>query len=162
MNIRNDAHHKAASAITAKPVGKVVVENLNVSGMLRNRRLARALADASLAGFIDKLEYRCWWNGITFEKVDRWFPSTKTCSECGAVRPDMALSERTFICHSCGVMLDRDLNAARNLENAESFPASGRGAEIRLGGVDRPAAAEKRQKTATGDNHRLSSIGIGS
>ena len=162
VNIRNDAHHKAASAITAKPVGKVVVENLNVSGMLRNRRLARALAGASLAGFIDKLEYRCWWNGITFEKVDRWFPSTKTCSECGAVRPNMALSERTFICHSCGVMLDRDLNAARNLENAESFPASGRGAEIRPGGVDRPAAAEKRQKTATGDNHRLSSIGIGS
>ena len=114
------------------------------------------------AGFIDKLEYRRWWNGITFEKVDRWFPSTKTCSECGAVRPNMALSERTFICHSCGVMLDRDLNAARNLENAESFPASGRGAEIRLGGVDRPVAAEKRQKTATGDNHRLSSIGIGS
>ena len=162
VNIRNDAHHKAASAITAKPVGKVVVENLNVSGMLRNRRLARALADASLAGFNDKLEYRCWWNGITFEKVDRWFPSTKTCSECGAVRPNMALSERTFICHSCGVMLDRDLNAARNLENGESFPASGRGAEIRPGGVDRPASAEKRQKTATGDNHRLSSIGIGS
>ena len=162
VNIRNDAHHKAASAITAKPAGKVVVENLNVSGMLRNCRLARALADASLAGFIDKLEYRRWWNGITFEKVDRWFPSTKTCSECGAVRPTMALSERTFICHSCGVLLDRYLNAARNLENAESFPASGRGAEIRLGGVDRPASAEKRQKTATGDNHRLSSIGIGS
>ena len=64
-NIRNDAHHKAASAITAKPVGKVVVETLNVSGMMKNRRLSRALADASLAGFIAKLEYRCLaWIGF--------------------------------------------------------------------------------------------------
>ena len=70
-NIRNDAHHKAASAITAKPVGKVVVETLNVSGMMKNYRLARSLADASLAGFIAKLEYRCGWDGIAFEKVDR-------------------------------------------------------------------------------------------
>ncbi len=131
-NIRNDAHHKAASAITAKPVGNVVVETLNVAGMMKNRRLARALADASLAGFIAKLEYRCGWLGIGFEKVDRWFPSTKTCSACGVVRPNMDLSERTFICHECGMMLDRDLNAALNLRNAESYPASGRGAEIRL------------------------------
>ena len=162
-NIRNDAHHKAASAITAKPVGKVVVETLNVSGMVKNRRLARSLADASLAGFIAKLEYRCGWNGIAFEKVDRWFPSTKTCSECGALRPNMELSERTFVCHSCGVMLDRDLNAAANLKNAESFPASGRGAEIRPDGGDRrQAAAMKRQKTTTGDKLRLSPIGVGS
>ena len=138
-NIRNDAHHKAASAITAKPVGKVVVETLNVSGMMRNRRLSRALADASLAdasladaslaGFIamlpwPMLEYRCGWLGLAFEKVDRWFPSTRTCSECGAVRPNMDLSERTFVCHSCGVMIDRDLNVALNLGNAESYPAS--------------------------------------
>ena len=161
-NIRNDAHHKAASAITAKPVGKVVVETLNVSGMLKNRRLARALADASLAGFLSKLEYRCQWNGTSFEKVDRWYPSTKTCSECGAVRPNITLSERTFVCRSCGVMLDRDLNAARNLENAESFPGSARGAEVRPGGSVLPAAAEKRERTATEDNRRLSIIGIGS
>ena len=161
-NIRNDAHHKAASAITAKPVGKVAVETLNVSGMLKNRRLARALADASLAGFLSKLEYRRQWNGTSFEKVDRWYPSTKTCSECGAVRPNITLSERTFVCRSCGVMLDRDLNAARNLENAESFPGSARGAEVRPGGSVLPAAAEKRERTATEDNRRLSIIGIGS
>ena len=161
-NIRNDAHHKAASAITAKPVGKVVVETLNVSGMMKNHRLARSLADASLAGFIAKLEYRCGWDGIAFEKVDRWFPSTKTCSECGAVRPNMDLSERTFICHSCGVMLGRDLNAARNLENAESYPASGRGAKIRPDGYVCPAVAKKRQETANRDNPRLFPIGVGS
>ncbi len=161
-NVRNDAHHKAASAITAKPVGKVVVETLNVSGMMKNRRLARSLADASLAGLIAKLEYRCNWLGIAFEKVNRWFPSTKTCSECGAVRPNMDLSERTFICYSCGVMLDRDLNAALNLRHAESCPASGRGAEIRPCGRGRPAAAVKRQETAVRDNHRLDLIGVGS
>ena len=159
-NIRNDAHHKAASAITATPVGKVVVETLNVSGMMKNRRLARALADASLAAFIAKIEYRCGWLEISIEKVDRWFPSTKTCSECGAVRPNMDLSERTFICHSCGVMLDRDLNAALNLRNAESCPASGRGAEIRPCGQCRPAAAVNRQETAVINNHRLDLIGI--
>ena len=161
-NIRNDAHHKAASAITAKPVGKVVVETLNVSGMMKNRRLSRALADASLAGFIAKLEYRCGWLGLAFEKVDRWFPSTRTCSECGAVRPNMDLSERTFACHSCGVMIDRDLNAALNLRNAESYPASGRGAEISPAISGCQATAVKCQETAVRDNQRLSLIGIGS
>ena len=161
-NIRNDAHHKAASAITAKPVGKVVVETLNVSGMMKNRRLSRALADASLAGFIAKLEYRCAWLGLAFEKVDRWFPSTRTCSKCGAVRPNMDLSERTFVCHSCGVMIDRDLNAALNLKNAESCPASGRGAEISPAISGCQATAVKRQETAVRDNQRLSLIGIGS
>ena len=154
-NIRNDAHHKAASAITAKPVGKVVVETLNVSGMMKNHRLARSLADASLAGFIAKLEYRCRWDGIAFEKVDRWFLSTKTCSECGAVRPNMDLSERTFICHSCGVMLGRDLNAARNLENAESYPASGRGAKIRPDGYVCPAVLRSVKRPPIGNNPRI-------
>ena len=171
-DIRNDAHHKAASAITAKPVGKVVVETLNVSGMMKNRRLSRALADASLAdasladaslaGFIAKLEYRCSWLGISFEKVDRWFPSTRTCSKCGAVRPNMDLSERTFLCHSCGVVIDRDLNAALNLRNAESYPESGRGAEISPAISGCQATAVKREETAVSDNQRLSLIGVGS
>ena len=96
-----------------------------MAGMIRAGLQSRALADASLAGFIAKLEYRCAWLGLAFEKVDRWFPSTRTCSKCGAVRPNMDLSERTFVCHSCGMMIDRDLNAALNLRNAESCPASG-------------------------------------
>ena len=106
----------------AKPVGRVVVETLNVSGMLRNRRLAKALSDAGLAGFLRKWEYKCRWQGVQLEKADRWLPSTRTCSECGAVRPNMDLSERTFVCHACGVMVERDLNAAVNLADyAESI-----------------------------------------
>ena len=95
-NIRNDAHHKATSAIAAiaaKPVGTVRAETLNVSGTVKNRRLARALADAGLAGFLGKLEYKCDWRGIVFQNVDRWYPSTKTCSACGTVRPNMGLGE---------------------------------------------------------------------
>ena len=163
-NIRNDAHHKATSAIAAKPVGTVRAETLNVSGMVKNRRLARALADAGLAGFLGKLEYKCGWKGIAFQKVDRWYPSTKTCSACGTVRPNMGLGERTFLCYACGVMLDRDLNAAVNLAAyAESSPVKGRGADVRPGrSGSGQAVATKRQNTANVDNHRLSEIGVGS
>ena len=162
--IRNDAHHKATSAIVAKPVGRVVVETLNVSGMLRNRRLAKALSDAGLAGFLRKLEYKCRWQGVQLEKADRWLPSTRTCSECGAVRPNMDLSERTFVCHACGVMVERDLNAAVNLAAyAESIPVKGRGANVSPGcPQDGSAVAVKRQKTVAEDEHGSSSSSVGS
>ena len=81
-NVRNDAHHKATTAI-AKPAGRVVIEDLNVSGMMRNRRLARSLADAGMAGFLNKLEYKCSWYGAELVEVSRWFPSSKLCSNCG-------------------------------------------------------------------------------
>ena len=75
-NVRNDCHQKATTAI-AKSAGRVVVETLNVSGMLRNHRLARSIADAGMAGFLTKLEYKCAWYGAEFVKADRWFPSSK-------------------------------------------------------------------------------------
>ena len=95
--------------------------------------------------------------------MTKW-PSTKTCSACGTVRPNMGLSERTFLCHACGVMLDRDLNAAVNLAAyAESSPVKGRGADVRPGrSGSGQAVATKRQNTANVDNHRLSEIGVGS
>ena len=76
VNARNDNHHKATTAI-AKSAGRVVVETLNVSGMLRNRRLARAIADAGMSGFLAKLEYKCAWYGAQFVKAHRWFPSSR-------------------------------------------------------------------------------------
>ena len=72
VNVRNDNHHKATTAI-AKSSGRVVVETLNVSGMVRNRRLSRAISDAGMAGFLTKLEYKCGWYGAEFVKADRWF-----------------------------------------------------------------------------------------
>ena len=131
VNVRSDGHHKATTAI-AKSAGRVVVETLNVSGMLRNRRLAGAIADAGMAGFLTKLEYKCAWYGAEFLKADRWFPSSKLCAHCGWHKGDLRLSERQWRCGSCGVLNERDANAALNLESwpGLSFPVSGRGDRV--------------------------------
>ena len=132
VNVRNDNHHKATTAI-AKSAGRVVVETLNVSGMIRNRRLARALSDAGMSGFLGKLEYKCAWYGAEFVKADRWFPSSKLCAHCGWKNDDLTLSDGELWCGGCGVLNERDYNAAVNLENwpGLSFPVSGRGDCVR-------------------------------
>ena len=132
VNVRNDNHHKATTAI-AKSCGRVVVETLNVSGMMRNRKLARAIADAGMSGFLSKLEYKCGWFGAEFVKADRWFASSKLCSHCGWKNDDLTLSDREWWCGGCGVLNKRDYNAAVNLNNwpGLSFPVSGRGDRVR-------------------------------
>ena len=82
--------------------------------MVKNRRLARAVSDAGMNGFISKLKYKCAAHGVRFVRADRWFASTKLCCGCGRVQA-MPLNVRTYSC-DCGMVLDRDLNAARNLE----------------------------------------------
>ena len=128
VQVRNDNHHKATTAI-AKCAGRVVVETLNVSGMLRNRRLARAIADAGMSGFLTKLEYKCAWYGAEYLKADRWFPSSRLCAHCGWHNGELSLSDRRWWCSNCGTLNERDANAAENLSNwpGLSFPASGRG-----------------------------------
>ncbi len=113
--LRQDHHHKATCAI-AKTWAVVKVETLNVSGMAKNKRLARSLSDAGMAEFVRMLEYKCAWYGAHFVKVDPWFPSSKTCSACGAVKAELSLSERTYHCDRCGFECNRDLNAARNIK----------------------------------------------
>ena len=132
VNVRDDNHHKATTAI-AKSAGRVVVETLNVAGMTRNRRLARAISDAGISGFLSKLEYKCLWYGAEFEKADRWFASSRLCSHCGWKNNDLTLSDREWWCAGCGVLNDRDANAAENLANwpGLSFPVSGRGDCVR-------------------------------
>jgi putative transposase len=93
----------------------VCVEDLNVSGMLRNRHLSRALADGALAELQRQLEYKASFYGRTFVRVGRWFPSSKRCSACGFVRGDLPLSARRWTCPECGVEHDRDVNAAINI-----------------------------------------------
>ncbi len=131
VNVRNDYHHKATTAI-AKSAGCVVVETLNVAGMMRNRRLARAIADAGMSGFLSKLEYKCLWYGAEYVKADRWFASSKLCTHCGWKNDDLTLSDREWWCGGCGALNDRDANAAVNLANwpGLSFPASGRGDRV--------------------------------
>ena len=131
VNVRNDHHHKATTAI-AKSAGRVVVETLNVAGMMMNRRLARAIADAGMSSFLSKLEYKCLWYGAEFVKADRWFASSKLCSHCGWKNDDLTLSDRKWWCGGCSVLNDRDQNAAVNLANwpGLSSPATGRGDRV--------------------------------
>ena len=132
VNVRNDNHHKATSAI-AKSAGRVVVETLNVAGMIRNRKLSRAIADAGMSGFLSKLAYKCAWYGAELVQADRWFPSSRLCAHCDWKNEDLQLSDRQWRCRSCGTLNERDLNAAVNLSKCPglSFPVSGRGDRVR-------------------------------
>jgi IS605 OrfB family transposase len=113
-NIRRDTVHKLTSELVSS-YGTIVVEQLNVAGMLRNRRLARAISDAGFGELRRQLGYKTAWHGSTLVTADRWFPSSKACSACGAVKAKLFLSARVFHCEACGLLLDRDLNAAINL-----------------------------------------------
>lgn len=119
--LRLDHFHKVAACIVAKPCERIVLETLNIRGMVRNRRLARAISDAAMGTFVLVLEQHAKDAGIVVEKVDQWYPSTQLCSGCGA-RANMTLSMRTYRCQDCGLEMDRDLNAAKNLASA---PAKG-------------------------------------
>jgi putative transposase len=138
-SVRADALHKATSDLAAR-YETVVAEDLNVAGMTRNRRLARAIADQGFGQARRMLGYKTTWNGGTLITADRWFPSSKLCSGCGAVKAKLTLSERVYRC-DCGLVLDRDVNAARNLLN---LAASGAGRVNACGGQVRPSLAGQR------------------
>jgi putative transposase len=93
----------------------VVIEDLNVKGMVKNRKLAKAVGDASMSELHRQIEYKAEWNGIEVVKADRFFPSSKTCSACGHVNCELTLAMRIYKCPNCGIEIDRDLNAAMNL-----------------------------------------------
>jgi len=114
-NLRRDGLHKLTTGL-ATTIGTVVIEDLNVAGMLHNRKLARHVADASFAEIRRQLRYKMCWSGGRLVVADRWFPSSKTCSACGAVKPKLSLSARVFRCEHCGLVIDRDRNAAINLK----------------------------------------------
>jgi len=114
-NVRKDALHKLTTYL-ALNFNNIVSEDLAVGNMLKNRKLARAIADAGFGLFKSMLAYKTVLRGSASWFADRFYPSTKTCSCCGAVRDHVSLSERTFVCPSCGFTLDRDANASINLE----------------------------------------------
>ncbi len=132
FNIRQDTLHKVTTYI-AKSHSKVVIENLGVSWMLKNRKLARAIADVGFYEFRRQLEYKCGWYGSELVVVSRRFPSSKMCSQCGHRKKELSLSEREYKCEQCGLEIDRDLNAALNLV-AVSLPETKNacGEEVRL------------------------------
>lgn len=114
-NIRNDYIHKFTSSLVKTKPERIVIEDLNVHGMLKNHKLARVIQEQSFREIRRQLEYKTEMNGIELVIADRFYPSSKTCSHCGYVKPKLSLSERTFTCECCGLEIDRDLNAAINL-----------------------------------------------
>jgi len=129
--IRKHFLHQVSNELV-KTHDRLAIEDLNVAGMLGNPRLARAISDAGWAEFARLLTYKQAWRGGEIMVVDRWFPSSKTCSGCGHVRHELDLGERTYHCHACGAAIDRDLNAAINLAVwAERHHAQTRGPEAR-------------------------------
>jgi putative transposase len=98
----------------------ITIEDLNVSGMMKNRHLSKAVASQKFYEFRRKLETKCKEYGIELRIVDRWFPSSKLCHECGYIKKDLKLSDREYICE-CGYRADRDYNAALNLKDAGTY-----------------------------------------
>lgn len=96
---------------------RIVVEDLNVKGMMKNRHLAKSIGEMGFYDFVKILEYKCEQLGIELIKADRFYPSSKTCSHCGCINKGLKLSDRTFVCPDCGFVIDRDYNAAINLMN---------------------------------------------
>ena len=120
-NQRLDAMHKLTTWL-ASTFSHISVEDLNAAGMARNHRLAKAVMDAAFGEFRRQLEYKTAKTGARLHVIDRWYPSSKTCSKCGAVKAKLPLSERVFHCDACGLSIDRDLNAAVNIKVAGSAP----------------------------------------
>ena len=120
-NQRLDAMHKLTTWL-ASTFSHISVEDLNTAGMARNRRLAKAVSDAAFGEFRRQLDYKTARTGARLHIVDRWYPSSKTCSKCGRVKVKLSLNERVYRCDGCGLSIDRDLNAAVNILVAGSAP----------------------------------------
>ncbi|AIQ65868.1 transposase [Paenibacillus stellifer] len=115
-NIRLNYLHQTTTAIAKTKPCVIVMEDLNINGMLRNRYLAKAIANQSFHEFIRQMKYKCEKHGIQFMQAHRFFPSSKRCSFCGEIKSDLKISDRIYSC-GCGREIDRDLNAAINLAN---------------------------------------------
>ena len=114
-NIRhNYLHQTTTEIINRKPIF-IVLESLNVVGMMKNKHLAKAIQQQCFYEFYRQIQYKCLWNNIKFIEADRFYPSSKTCSECGSVKKQLKLSEREYICEECGCVIDRDYNASVSL-----------------------------------------------
>ena len=123
VNQRQDFHHKLSRKLVDGH-RLISLENLNVSGMMKNHKLAKSIGEVGWSQFVTFTEYKGVWYGCHIEKINRFFPSSKTCSACGQVNQDLTLSDRSWICKSCGVLHDRDINAAINILNQNTVGAT--------------------------------------
>lgn len=120
-NIRTDYLNKTIDSIVKTKPSFIVIEDLNVSGMMKNRHLSKAVAQQKFFEFKTKLINKCKEYNIELRVVDRWYPSSKLCHNCGHIKKDLKLSDRTYMCSECGYTEDRDINASLNLRDAKTY-----------------------------------------
>ena len=120
-DIRNNYVNQVVNKIVKTKPSYITIEDLNVKGMMKNKHLAKAVAQQKFNGFRAKLTFKCKINNTELRIVDRWYPSSKTCSGCGSIKKDLKLSGREYECLVCGLIIDRDKNASINLANAKIY-----------------------------------------
>jgi putative transposase len=131
---RRDFLHKTSTDLVRR-FDVIAVEDLAVANMVRNRSLAKAISCSGWAEFRSMLDYKCGRYGRTLAVVDRWYPSSKTCSACGHLLASLSLGTRSWVCPGCGTLHDRDVNAAKNMIAAAGLAASACGGDVRHGGA---------------------------
>ncbi len=119
-NIRTDYINKTVSQVIEQKPSYITIEDLNVTGMMKNKHLSKAISSQKFFEFRTKLTAKCKQNNIELRVVDRWYPSSKTCSQCGEINKGLKLKDRVYKCE-CGLSIDRDLNASINLKNAKKY-----------------------------------------
>jgi putative transposase len=154
-HIRRDAAHKLTSYL-CKNHALIAIEDLHVAGMLKNHHLAQAVSDSNFGEIGRQLEYKTIWRGVHLVIIDRFYPSSKTCSACRWIDEDLDLSARLFVCEACGLVIDRDLNAAINLVN-EALQTTGSFSESHASGQGSSGLINGSGETALnegGTNHQ--------
>ncbi len=144
--------HKLTTDLVRR-FGTVVIEDLHVKGMLRNHHLARAISDMGFGMFRRLLTYKAEMAGVTVVVADRWFPSSKMCSQCGCLHETLTLQDRLFQCGACGCAYDRDLNAAINLRKLPT--ASGKATPVDIAAL---TDASGSRETAVGEAGTIESV----
>jgi len=145
-NQRNDFQQKLSTQLIRENQA-IIVENLNVRGMISNRRLARSIADAAWSNFLKMLQYKADWYGVPFIMVGEFAPSSKRCFYCGYLNDKLKLSDRSWTCPACGILLDRDVNAAKNIKMMGLLSIMSP-REPRVGPVELSALAEASKQEA--------------
>ena len=160
-NQRLDAMHKLTTRL-AETFSDISIEDLHVAGMVKNHHLAKSISDAAFGEFRRQLEYKTARTGARLHVVDRWYRSSKTCSGCGGVKAKLSLSERTYRCDSCGLTMDRDLNAAINILVAGSAPETlnAHGGTVRRGSPSGHVALVPAKCEPSGGESRVR-LGVG-
>lgn len=122
-NIRHNYLHYVTSEIISRKPKFIVLEDLNVKGMMKNKHLSKAIQEQCFYEFYRQMQYKCNWNNIEFTTADRYYPSSKMCSCCGNIKKDLKLKDRTYICAECGNVIDRDYQASVNLKRYKELTA---------------------------------------